>query len=154
MSPSLREEFESHNRLLVGGERPLTPEELAVWSRGRDLLVQRALARQQPVEGSRRRRHPRARARLSAHLAGCGSAFTDDVGFGGLSLRTTRRAALRRGDDAYVKLKWAQRSIFLEGQVAWIDGARIGLAITRIHPEDEHALQAVVCAGLSSAWES
>ncbi len=151
-----REQFEVKNRLLVEGVRQLTAEELALWSRGRDLLVARAMARaaaEATAEGSMRRRHPRTRARMAAHLAGHGAAFTDDLGFGGLALRTHRLSALRRGDEAYVKLKWAQRSIFLQGHVAWTDGARLGLSITRIHPADEQVLQALVCERLAEGWE-
>lgn len=156
MHPPAREDFEKHNRLLLEGARPLTGAELALWSRGRDFLVRQALAReaaQAPGAGSMRRRLPRIRARVSAHIAGHGIGYTDDVGFGGLGLRTHRAAPLRRGDEASVKLKWAERSIFLQGQVAWTDGTRIGLSITRIHPEDEKLLQALVCERLVEGWE-
>ncbi len=156
MPPPARADFEKQNRLLLEGARALTPDELAIWCHGRDFLVRRAMAREvveTPGAGSIRRRHPRIRARVSAHIAGHGIGYTDDVGFGGLGVRTHRAAPLRRGDEASVKLKWAERSIFLQALVAWTDGTRIGLSITRIHPEDEQLLQALVCERLAERWE-
>jgi hypothetical protein len=152
----LRDQFEVKNRLLLDGVRQLTAEELAIWSHGRDFLVGRVLAREAaatPAAGSTRRRHPRTHVRVAAHLAGHGGGFTDDLGFGGLGLRTHRVSPLRRGDEASVKLKWAERSIFLQGQVAWTEGTRLGLSITRIHPQDEQLLQALVCERLGDVWE-
>ncbi|HZZ84316.1 MAG TPA: PilZ domain-containing protein [Anaeromyxobacteraceae bacterium] len=145
-----RRAFEEKNRLVIDGLRGLTPEDLEVWQQGRDWLASRAL---DVKDGAARRRHPRARVAVQAHLAGYGGAFTDDLGFGGVALRTHRKPPLKRGDQAYVRLRLSRHSIYLSGRVSWSDSARLGIVIDGIHPGDERLLQAVVCEKLLHRWD-
>jgi len=147
-----RRAFEEKNRLVIDGLRGLTPEDLDVWQQGRDWLAARALGAETGVAGVPRRRHPRARMTVQAHLAGHGGAFTDDLGFGGVSLRTHRQQPLKRGDEASVRLSLSRGSIYLSGRVTWTDTSRLGIVIHGIHPSDERVLQAVVCEKLLHQW--
>ena len=145
-----RRAFEEKNRLVIDGLRGLTPEDLDVWETGRDWLARQALDGEQ---GTARRRHPRARLAVQAYLAGHGGAFTDDIGFGGLALRTHRKPPLQRGDEAYVRLRLSRHSVYLSGRVSWADASRLGIVIDGIHPGDARLLQAMVCEKLLHRWD-
>ncbi|BDG09774.1 PilZ domain-containing protein [Anaeromyxobacter paludicola] len=145
-----RRSFEEKNRLVLDGLRPLDAADLRVWEQGRDWLAARALADE---TGAVKRRHPRARVTVQAHLAGYGGAFTDDLGFGGVALRTHRKPPLKRGDEAFVRLKLSGRSVYVSGEVSWTDATRLGISIRGIHPGDERLLQALVCEKLLHRWE-
>jgi len=142
--PLSRREFEERTRRLIAGDATLTDGEVAGWELGRDWLAWRLTERE---VGTARRRSPRLKLSLSGHIAGTGGAFTDDLGFFGLSLRPLRPPRLGEGDEASVRLTLAGRSIYLLGKVVWLGRDRLGLALSSAHPSDERALQAAVCSG-------
>lgn len=142
--PLSRREFEVRTRRLIAGDATLTDGEVAGWELGRDWLAWRLTAGE---VGAARRRSPRLKLSLSGHIAGTGGAFTDDLGFFGLSLRPLRPPRLGEGDEASVRLTLAGRSIYLLGRVVWLGRERLGVALDLAHPSDERALQAAVCSG-------
>jgi hypothetical protein len=142
--PLSRREFEVRTRRLIAGDATLTDGEVAGWELGRDWLAWRLTAGE---VGAARRRSPRLKLSLSGHIAGTGGAFTDDLGFFGLSLRPLRPPRLGEGDEASVRLTLAGRSIYLLGKVVWLGRDRLGVALGLAHPSDERALQAAVCNG-------
>ncbi len=147
--PIPRAEFAEKNRRLLQGD-PVSERELLDWLRGRDWLAER-------VSGSEaspaRRRSPRLRLALTAHIAGVGGAVTDDLGFFGMSLRPRRASSLHRGEEASVRVSLLGRSIYLLGKVVWLGDDRLGLALGAAHPDDERALQAAVCNGHLDCWD-
>lgn len=147
--PLSRDEFAEKNRSLIAGDRSLAEGEVAAWERGRDWLC-RTVVGDDPPPG--RRRWPRRRISLPAHIAGVGDAFTDDIGFAGMALRSPRPSAFRPGEEASVRLNLGGRSIYALGKVVWTTAARVGLAIVAIHPADQRALEATVCDGLLEQW--
>ena len=142
--PLSRRDFEEHTRRLIAGDTTLAESEVASWELGRDWLAWRLT---QGETGSARRRSPRLKLSLSGHIAGTGGAFTEDLGFHGLSLRPLRPPRLGEGDEASVRITLAGRSLYLLGKVVWLGQGRIGVALGSAHPRDERALQAVVCSG-------
>jgi len=147
--PIPRWEFAEKNRRLLQGD-PVPEGDLLAWKRGRDWLAGRVSERD---SGPARRRSPRLRLALTAHIAGVGGAVTDDLGFFGMSLRPLRAPLLHRGDEASVRLSLLGRSIYLLGKVVWLEDDRIGIALGAAHPDDERALQAAVCNGHLDRWE-
>ncbi len=148
--PLSRSEFEEKNRRLLVGETSLLDADVSAWQRGRDWLAHRAEER---GEGPVRRRSPRLRLALTAHIAGVGRGVTDDVGFGGMRLLLDKLPKLRAGDEASVRLNLVGRSVYVLGRVIWTEGDRVGLALDAAHPSDERALQAAVCNGLLDRWD-
>jgi hypothetical protein len=142
--PLSRPAFEERTRRLIAGDPTLTEAEVAGWELGRDWLAWRLT---EGEVGAARRRSPRLKLSLSGHIAGTGGAFTDDLGFFGLSLRPLRPPRLSEGDEASVRLTLAGRSIYLLGKVVWLGRDRLGVALGAAHPSDERALQAAVCHG-------
>ena len=142
--PIGRRAFEERTRRLMAGDTTLAESELAGWELGRDWLAWRLT---QGEVGGARRRSPRLKLSLSGHIAGTGGAFTEDLGFHGLSLRPLRPPRLGEGDEASVRLTLAGRSIYLLGKVVWLGQGRLGVALGSAHPRDERALQAAVCSG-------
>jgi hypothetical protein len=146
-----RSEFEEKNRRLLMGHGFLPEIDVFAWERGRDWLAHRT-AEHRP--GMEKRRSPRLRLSLTAHIAGVGRAVTDDIGFGGMRLQLDKQAPLTEGSEASVRLDLAGRSIYVLGQVVWTDDSRVGMALRAAHPADERALQAAVCSGLLDRWDS
>ena len=142
--PLSRRTFEDRTRRLIAGDTTMPDSELAGWELGRDWLAWRLT---QGEVGAARRRSPRLKMALSGHIAGTGGAFTEDLGFHGLSLRPLRPPRLGAGDEASVRLTLAGRSIYLLGKVVWLGQGRLGVALGSAHPSDERALQAAVCSG-------
>jgi hypothetical protein len=147
--PIPRGEFAEKNRLLLQGDA--MPEgDLLAWTRGRDWLAERVTEQE---SGPARRRSPRLRLVLNAHIAGVGGAVTDDLGFRGMSLRPLRAPSLHRGEEASVRVSLLGRSIYLLGKVVWLGEDRLGIALDAAHPADERALQAAVCNGHLDRWQ-
>ncbi len=142
--PLSRRAFEERTRRLIAGDPTLAESEVAGWELGRDWLAWRLT---QDEVGGLRRRSPRLKLSLSGHIAGTGGAFTEDLGFYGLSLRPLRPTRLGEGDEASVRITLGGRSIYLIGKVVWLANDRMGVALDAAHPNDERALQAAVCAG-------
>jgi hypothetical protein len=147
--PIPRVEFVEKNRLLLQGEA-ISEGDLLAWARGRDWLAERVTGDE---TGPARRRSPRLRLALTAHIAGVGRAVTDDLGFSGMSLRPLRAPPFRRGEEASVRLSLLGRSIYVLGRVVWLGDDRLGIALGAAHPDDERALQAAVCNGHLDRWE-
>ena len=109
-----RAEFLRLNDVLLETADDLRDGDLDRWKAGRDRIAQRALERDRleaERAGTPPRQHARARVAAQAHLAGYGRAFTEDVGFGGMSLRPNDgRVEIRRGEEASVRLLLAKRS--------------------------------------------
>jgi len=148
--PLSRRAFEERTRRLIAGDATLTESEVAGWDLARDWLAWRLT---EGEVGAARRRSPRLKLSLSGHIAGTGGAFTEDLGFFGLSLKPLRPPRLGEGDEASVRLTLAGRSIYLLGKVVWLDRHRIGVALGSAHPRDERALQATVCSGFLDRFE-
>jgi hypothetical protein len=148
LPPIARTEFAEKNRRILQGD-PVSEREILDWQRGRDWLAERVSGSE---GGPARRRSPRLRLVLTAHIAGVGGAITDDLGFFGMSLRPLRAPSLHRGEEASVRVSLLGRSIYLLGRVAWLGDDRLGLALGAAHPADERALQAAVCNGHLDRW--
>ena len=146
-----RVEFEEKNRRLLMGHGMLPEVDIFAWERGRDWLAQQSIERKPGLE---KRRSPRLRLALTAHIAGVGRAVTDDIGFGGMRLQLDKQVPLMRGTEASVRVDLAGRSIYILGQVVWTDKSRVGMALRAAHPADERALQAAVCNGFLDRWDS
>lgn len=144
VQPLDRRAFEERTRRLMAGDTTLAESDVAGWELGRDWLAWRLT---QGEVGGARRRSPRLKLSLSSHIAGTGGAFTEDVGFHGLSLRPLRPPRLGEGDEASVRITLAGRSLYLLGKVVWLGEGRLGVALGSAHPRDERALQAAVCIG-------
>ncbi|HEU4382313.1 MAG TPA: PilZ domain-containing protein [Anaeromyxobacteraceae bacterium] len=142
--PLSRRDFEARTRRIIAGDAALAESELHGWELGRDWLAWRLT---QGEVGAARRRSPRLRLSLPGHIAGTGGAFTEDLGFHGLSLRPLRPVRLGEGDEASVRISLAGRSLYLLGKVVWLSEGRVGVALGSAHPSDERALQAAVCSG-------
>jgi hypothetical protein len=147
--PVPRGEFAEQNRRLLQGDE-ITDDEILAWTRGRDWLAGHVAVDE---AGLARRRSPRLRLALDAHIAGVGGAVTDDLGFHGMSLRPRRRPSLHQGEEASVRVSLLGRSIYVLGTVIWLGGDRVGLALEAAHPDDERALQAAVCNGHLDRWQ-
>jgi hypothetical protein len=144
--PLSREEFDEKNRRLIAGDRWLGEADIRAWERARDWLVERLASDETFLV---RRRSPRLRMELPAHIAGVGRAVTGDVGFSGvrLSAGDAPIAALKEGDEASVRLSLFGRSIYVLGRVRWLAPDQLGVALDSIHPADQRAIQAAVLAG-------
>jgi hypothetical protein len=145
--PITREEFDEKNRRLLAGDRWLGEADIRAWERARDWLVDRLSEDEAFMV---RRRSPRVRMELPAHIAGVGRAVTGDVGFAGVRLAPspeTPMASLREGDETSVRLSLFGRSIYVLGRVRWLGPDQLGVALDSVHPADERAIQAAVLAG-------
>ena len=150
--PLSREEFDDKNRRLLAGDRWLGEADIKSWEAARDWLVEQ-LTRDDGF--LLRRRTPRLRLELPAHIAGVGRAVTDDIGFSGVRLASSvPLAALREGDEASVRLSLFGRSIYVLGRVRWLGTQQLGVALDSVHPADERALQAAVLAGYLDRFAS
>jgi hypothetical protein len=149
LPPVTRTEFEERNRRFLAGDPSLTDADVHAWERGRDWLAER-LVEERP--GLPKRRSPRLRLSLLAHIGGVGAAVTEDLGFFGLGLKSKRQPDLSPGEEASVRISLLGRSIYLLGRVAWAADERVGIAIGAAHPSDERAIQAAVCNGLLERW--
>ena len=144
-APISREEFDDKNRRLLAGDRWLGEEDIKAWEAARDWLVDQLT---QDDGGLVRRRFPRLRLELPAHIAGVGRAVTADIGFSGVRLAASvPLVSLKEGDEASVRLSLFGRSIYVLGRVRWLGPQRLGVALDSVHPADERALQAAVLAG-------
>jgi len=145
--PLSREEFDEKNRRLIAGDRWLGEADIRAWERARDWLVERLSEDETFMV---RRRSPRLRMELPAHIAGVGRAVTGDVGFSGVRLAASPAApitALREGDETSVRLSLFGRSIYVLGRVRWLGPDQLGVALDSVHPADQRAIQAAVLAG-------
>ncbi|HTP50603.1 MAG TPA: PilZ domain-containing protein [Anaeromyxobacteraceae bacterium] len=150
--PMTREEFDEKNRRLLAGDRWLAEEDIKSWEAGRDWLLGQLT---QDDGFLLRRRFPRLRLELPAHIAGVGRAVTDDIGFSGVRLApSVPLTALREGDEASVRLSLFGRSIYVLGRVRWLGPMHLGVALDSVHPADERALQAAVLAGYLDRFAS
>ncbi len=140
-----RDEFDEKNRRLLAGDRWLGEADIKTWEQARDWLVE-----QLSLDDGflLRRRFPRLRLELPAHIAGVGRAVTDDIGFLGVRLApSVPLTALKEGDEASVRLSLFGRSIYVLGRVRWLGPQHLGVALDSVHPSDERALQAAVLSG-------
>lgn len=144
-----RKEFEEKSRRILSKDGAVSKDEFEMWVRGRDWLASRLV---EADLGPGRRRYPRAKLSVPAHVAGIGNAITEDIGFRGLSLRAKNLPALRSGEEQSVRVSILGRSIYATARVVWSDDVRMGLSIIAIHPADEYALQAAVCVQHLEHW--
>ncbi len=146
-----KKEFEDQSRRLLSQDADISSDDLAKWVLGRDWLAKRIIRDDQNPS---RRRYPRAKLALPAHIAGIGNALTEDIGFRGMALWARRLPRLRTGEEQSVRVSILGRSIYATATVVWADAAasRLGLSITAIHPSDELALQAAVCVQHIDRW--
>jgi len=143
--PISREAFDDKNRRLIAGDRWLGDQDIRDWEQARDWLVGKLAEDESFLV---RRRSPRLRIELPAHIAGVGRAVTGDVGFSGVRLAAaTPQATLKEGDEASVRLSLFGRSIYLLGRVRWLADKELGVALDSIHPADARAIQAAVLSG-------
>ena len=151
--PISREEFDEKNRRLIAGDRWLAEADIRAWERARDWLVERLSEDESFLV---RRRSPRVRMELPAHIAGVGRAVTGDVGFAGVRLAAGESpiSSLKEGDEASVRLSLFGRSIYLLGRVRWLAPDQLGVALDSIHPADQRAIQAAVLSGLMDRYEA
>lgn len=147
--PLTRQNFEDTSHRILSEEASVSPSELSVWMRGRDWLAKRLIG-DDPRPG--RRRYPRAKVSIPAHIAGIGNAVTEDISFRGMALRAAKLPKIRSGEEQSIRLSILGRSIYAIGTVVWFDASRLGLSISAIHPSDELALQAAVCAQHLDRW--
>jgi len=99
-----------------------------------------------------KRRSPRLRLALAAHIGGVGAAVTDDIGFWGMRLVLDTPPPLASGDEVVVRVNLIGRFVYVLVRVVWTDCNRLGVALSAAHPADERALQAAVCNGLLERW--
>lgn len=150
--PLSRDEFDEKNRRLLAGDRWLGEEDIKNWEAARDWLVEQLT---QDNGFLLRRRSPRLRLELPAHIAGVGRAVTEDIGFLGVGLApSVSQMTLKEGDEASVRLSLFGRSIYVLGRVRWLGPRHLGVALDSIHPSDERALQAAVLAGYLDRFAS